>query len=224
MGVIIMKKSNVQSQTLQIQVYEYLHDKIISGEIPPGKRVVEQKIVEETGISRSPVREAIRRLANEGLVTVHPRGGVRVYRATSSDFKYLFECRIGLEPTAAFLASKRMNNLQRNEMEKLMDNMRLAVKEKDLITLRELSKGFHDRIVDFSGNPYLIKMVKQLYSLISFYRNIIFNNTERLEKGLDEHEQIWKAMLNKDGKAAEVLMRKHIELDYKCYISENEQD
>jgi DNA-binding GntR family transcriptional regulator len=102
--------------------------------------------------------------------------------------------------------------------------MRLAVKEKDLITLRELSKGFHDRIVDFSGNPYLIKMVKQLYSLISFYRNIIFNNTERLEKGLDEHEQIWKAMLNKDGKAAEVLMRKHIELDYKCYISENEQD
>lgn len=216
-----MEKNNVQSQTLQIQIYEYLHDKIISGEIPPGRRVVEQKIVEETGISRSPVREAIRRLANEGLVTVHPRGGVRVYRATNSDFKYLFECRIGLEPTAAYLASKRMNHLQQTEMEQLMDNMRLAVKEKDLISLRELSKGFHDRVIEFSGNPYLIKMMKQLYSLITFYRNIILNNTERLEKGLDEHEQIWEAMLNKDGKAAEELMRTHLELDYKCYTSEN---
>lgn len=219
-----MDKNNVQSQTLQIQIYEYLHDKIISGEIPPGRRVVEQKIVEETGISRSPVREAIRRLANEGLVTVHPRGGVRVYRATNLDFKYLFECRIGLEPTAAYLASKRMNHLQRDEMNQLMENMRLAVKEKDLITLRKLSERFHNRVVDFSGNPYLIKMMKQLYSLITFYRNIIFNNTERLEKGLNEHEQIWKAMLNKDGKSAEELMRRHLELDFKCYISETEVD
>lgn len=103
MDVVKMKLKTVQSQTLQNQVYEYLHEQIVSGNIPYGQRIVEGKVSQETGVSRSPIREAIRRLNSEGLVSVSPRGGVRVYRATFSDFKYLYECRLSMEPTAAFM-------------------------------------------------------------------------------------------------------------------------
>ena len=114
--MIKIKSKIVQSQTLQNQVYEYLHNKIVNGDIPPGQRIVEGNIAEETGISRSPIREAIRRLGSDGLVSVSPRGGVRVYRATFSDFKYLYECRLSLEPTAAYFAALRINETSKNSI------------------------------------------------------------------------------------------------------------
>ncbi|WP_096200771.1 GntR family transcriptional regulator [Bacillus sp. FJAT-45350] len=214
-----MINNSNQSQTLQTQVYEYLHNKIVSGDIPPGQRVVEQKIVEETGVSRSPIREAIRRLSSEGLVTVHPRGGVRVYRATNSDFKYLYECRLSLEPTAAYLAAIRINDVQLVQFNQLMKEMKVAIEGNDLHNLKKLSSGYHDMILEISGNPYLKKLMNQLNSLILFYRNLILNSSQRLETGSDEHEAIWQAICERDAKAAETLMREHIKSDYQFYIS-----
>lgn len=219
MDVIILKSKTVQSQTLQHQVYEYLHDRIVSGNIPPGQRIVEEKIVQETGISRSPIREAIRRLNSDGLVSVSPRGGVRVYRATFSDFKYLYECRLSLEPTAAYYAAIRMDEKQRTKLLDLMDEMNHIVDKKDLDTLKILSSQFHSMIVEASGNPYLVKMMNQLYSLITFYRNAVLNIPLRIEEGAFEHQAIWQAIQTQDGKAAEELMKVHIQRDYQFYIS-----
>jgi DNA-binding GntR family transcriptional regulator len=219
MDVIILKSKTVQSQTLQHQVYEYLHDQIVSGNIPPGQRIVEEKIVQETGISRSPIREAIRRLNSDGLVSVSPRGGVRVYRATFSDFKYLYECRLSLEPTAAYYAAIRMDEKQRTKLLDLMDEMNHIVDKKDLDKLKILSSQFHSLIVEASGNPYLVKMMNQLYSLITFYRNAVLNIPLRIEEGAFEHQAIWQAIQTKDGKAAEELMKVHIQRDYQFYIS-----
>lgn len=219
MDVIILKSKTVQSQTLQHQVYEYLHDQIVSGNIPPGQRIVEEKIVQETGISRSPIREAIRRLNSDGLVSVSPRGGVRVYRATFSDFKYLYECRLSLEPTAAYYAAIRMDEKQRTKLLDLMDEMNHIVDKKDLDTLKILSSQFHSMIVEASGNPYLVKMMNQLYSLITFYRNAVLNIPLRIEEGAFEHQAIWQAIQTQDGKAAEELMKVHIQRDYQFYIS-----
>lgn len=215
-----MKSKSVQSQTLQNQVYEYLRSKIVSGDIPPGQRLVEEKIAQETGISRSPIREAIRRLATEGLVSVNPRGGVRVYRATLADFKYLYECRLSLEPTAAYFAAMRINEMQRIQLDKLMHEMNFAVEKKELDRLKTLSSEFHSMILEISGNPYLAKMMKQLNSLVSFYRNAVLNIPRRLEDGADEHEAIWRAIREQDEEAAERLMKEHIQLDYQFYISE----
>ncbi|MGM0875869.1 MAG: GntR family transcriptional regulator [Bacillota bacterium] len=214
-----MKSKTVQSQTLQHQVYEYLHDQIVSGNIPPGQRIVEEKIAQETGISRSPIREAIRRLNSDGLVSVSPRGGVRVYRATFSDFKYLYECRLSLEPTAAYYAALRMNEKQRTKLLDLMDEMNHIVDKKELDKLKILSSQFHFMIVEASGNPYLVKMMNQLYSLITFYRNAVLNIPLRIEEGAYEHQAIWQAIQTHDGKAAEELMKVHIQRDYQFYIS-----
>ncbi|OCA91802.1 GntR family transcriptional regulator [Pseudobacillus wudalianchiensis] len=210
----------IQSQTLQNQVYDYLHHKIISGAIPPGQRIVEERISQETGISRSPIREAIRRLGSEGLVTVSPRGGVRVYRATFSDFKHLYECRLSLEPTAAYYAALKINEKQKNQLADLVDKMEVSVKKKEIDQLKVLSSHFHRMILEVSGNPYLIKMMNQLNSLITFYRNAVLNIPHRLEEGAKEHYGIWQAIQTQDGKTAEQLMREHIQKDYQFYLSE----
>lgn len=219
MDVIKMKLKTVQSQTLQNQVYEYLHEQIVSGNIPPGQRIVEGKVSQETGVSRSPIREAIRRLNSEGLVSVSPRGGVRVYRATFSDFKSLYECRLSLEPAAAFYAASRMNEKQRKQLSSLVDKMNPMVDKKEIEKLKILSSQFHYLIVEASGNPYLMKMMNQLNSLISFYRNAVLNIPTRIEEGADEHKAIWNAIENEDGKAAEGLMKAHIQRDYQFYVS-----
>ncbi|WNS78562.1 GntR family transcriptional regulator [Domibacillus sp. DTU_2020_1001157_1_SI_ALB_TIR_016] len=214
-----MKSKVAQSQTLQNHVYEYLHDQIVSGNIPPGQRIVEEKISQETGVSRSPIREAIRRLNSDGLVSVSPRGGVRVYRASFSDFKYLYECRLSLEPTAAYYAALRMNDKQRDCLSNVVDEMNLMVEKKDLEKLKSISSQFHSLIVEASENPYLVKMMNQLNSLISFYRNAVLNIPLRIEEGAIEHQAIWQAIQTQDGKAAEELMRVHIQRDYQFYTS-----
>ncbi|MED3728752.1 GntR family transcriptional regulator [Priestia filamentosa] len=218
-----MNHNEFQSDSLQATAYEYLYNKIVNGVIPPGERVVEQKIVEETGISRSPIREAIRQLASEGLLTVLPRGGVRVYRATSADFKSLFECRLSLEPTAAYYAALRITDLQMFQFEQLMNEMKQVVEMKDIDQLKILSERFHNMIIESSDNPFLAKIMRQLFTLITFYRNAIVNIPQRVERGLEEHEEIWNAIKNRDAKAAEKLMRDHLTLDYEFYISQDHQ-
>ncbi|MGM7723179.1 GntR family transcriptional regulator [Metabacillus sp. Hm71] len=208
-----------QSKTLQDQVYEYLHEKIVSGNINPGQRIVEKQISQETGVSRSPIREAIRRLNSDGLVSVSPRGGVRVYRPTFSDFNYLYECRLSLEPTAAYYAALRLDEKRRVHMSNVVDEMNLMVRKKDIEKLKTLSTQFHFLIVKGSGNPYLLKMMNQLYSLISFYRNAVLNIPMRLEEGAEEHQAIWQAIQSRDGKAAEELMKTHIQRDFQFYHS-----
>lgn len=215
-----MKSKINQSKTLQNHVYEYLHEKIVNGFIPPGHRIVEEKISQETGVSRSPIREAIRRLNSDGLVSVSPRGGVRVYRPTFSDFNYLYECRLSLEPAAAYYAAIRMNEEQRIHLKNVMEEMNLAVEKKDLEKLKYFSTQFHFFIVEASENPYLMKMMNQLNSLMSFYRNAVLNIPMRLEDGAKEHQAVWEAIRTRNGKAAEELMKAHIQRDFQFYNSE----
>lgn len=221
MGVVDMFIEIDSSQTLQNQVYGYLHGKIMNGELAPGERIVEQRISQETGISRSPIREAIRRLGSEGLVAVSPRGGVRVYRATSSDYKHLYECRLSLEPTAAHLAALRINNTQQVQLADLIEAMNLAAEKREIEQLKRLSSSFHRMILDLSGNPYLAKMMHQLNSLITLYRNAVLNIPNRLEDGAREHNSIGLAICNKEAERAEELMREHINKDYQFFLSKH---
>jgi DNA-binding GntR family transcriptional regulator len=210
----------VQSQTLQDQVYTYLRNKIVNGDIPPGQRIIEQKVAKETGISRSPVREAIRRLESENLVTVSPRGGVKVFRPTFTDFQHLYECRISLEPSAAYYAALRIDVSEKHILAELVDNMTIAVEKKDIEKLKSLSSKFHFTILKASGNPYLVKVMEHLNSLLTFYRNAVLDIPQRLNDGDIEHKAIWEAIEKRDSKEAKALMELHIKKDYQFYLSE----
>lgn len=214
-----MEKKDLRYETLHTQAYEYIYKKILHGEIPPGQKVVEQRIVQETGISRSPIREAIRQLAIEGLVVVHPRGGVRVYQATETDLKYLFECRLSLEPDAAYYAAQRITDKQRDHFDALMEELNEAVVQKDIEKIRILGSRFHYMILEISGNPYIMRMMKQLYALITFYRNAILEIPQRIDTGAKEHQKIWQAIREQDEKAAKRYMKKHLERDFEYYLA-----
>lgn len=205
------------SKTLKDQVYKYLHNKIINGEIEPGKRLVEQQIVEATGVSRSPIREAIQQLISEGLVSNHARGGVRVSRPSAKDFQYLYECRLSLEPLAAYYCALRITNRIEDELKKVIIQMENAIDKNDFEQLKLSSRNFHESILQGSENPFLIKFMHKLNSLILFYQNIIFSSVDRLEEGMVEHKRIYHAISIRDAEMAESLMQEHLQKDYELY-------
>lgn len=219
-----MKKVIKRNETLQSQVYEYLKEKIIIGGLTPGQRLIEEKIVEETGVSRSPIREAIRMLEKDGLVVVQVQGGVTVYKPSVEDFVFLYECRVSLEPSAAMYAAERREDVHIQKLQALLDEMKQLSYQDETMKIHELNFAFHQLITEASANPYLSKMMKDLKVLISFYRNAILrNNPKRPETVIDEHASILQAISDKDGPRAKLLMEEHIKSDYQLYVEAYQQ-
>lgn len=205
--------------TLLDQVYEYLRDQIISGGIEPGQRLIEEKIAEELGVSRSPVREAIRRLEKDGLVSVQPLGGVTVFNPTIQDYQYLFECRFHLEPLAAKYAAERRTQQQIEDMEIILHKTAMGLNDHDRKMIHELNQSFHQIIVEASSNPFLIKMITELRGVISFYRSSILEiDPLRKDTVVRDHYDIFQAVKENDTKKAEKSMKKHLEADYQLYL------
>ncbi|MBS4192981.1 GntR family transcriptional regulator [Bacillus sp. FJAT-49705] len=214
-----MTKKIIRRDTLLDQVYEYLRDQIVSGGIEPGQRLIEEKIAEELGVSRSPVREAIRRLEKDGLVVEQVQGGVTVYNPTMKDYQFLFECRIELEPLAAMYAAERRTEKHIEEMEYILNISTVEVKENNMKKIHELNQRFHQIIVESSENPFLIKMITELRGVISFYRSSILEiNPMRKETALRDHYNIFLAIKEQNKEKAKQNMRKHLEADYQLYL------
>ncbi|MFY0543932.1 GntR family transcriptional regulator [Brevibacillus sp. H7] len=210
-----MKNVIKRNETLSSQVYEYLREKILIGGLTPGQRLVEERIVEETGVSRSPIREAIRRLEKDGLVVVNMQGGVTVYKPTFQDFTHLYECRLSLEPAAARYAAERRSDEDVSRLREMMEKVKVLSYQQDAMQIHELNFAFHQLIAEGSQNPYLMKMMKDLKVLISFYRNAILQvDPKRPESVMAEHEAIFQAIAEQNGERAYKQMEKHIRSDY----------
>ncbi|AEV18152.1 Transcriptional regulator, GntR [Geobacillus thermoleovorans CCB_US3_UF5] len=213
-----MKQQIVKKETLKKQVYEYLREEIITGGFAPGERLVEEKIAKQIQVSRSPIREAIRMLEKEGLVTVNKGGGVAVFSPDIENFQYLYECRVVLEPLAAYYAAQRITKNQIEDLRRQLisiDAQPLGLKE-----ILEMNTKFHEGIVEASRNPFLIRMIEQIRGINSLYRiAILKQNMLRMKSAIQEHIQIFEAIKRGDADKARECMEEHIESDYKYYIS-----
>lgn len=220
-----MAKMIKRSETLQSQVYEYLREQILFGGLAPGQRLIEERICEETGVSRSPIREAIRRLEKDGLVIVQAQGGVTVYQPTPDDFTHLYECRLSLEPTAAMFAAERRTEAEVRELRDLLERMKELNYPSDSRRTHELNFTFHQRISEASKNPYLTKIMNELKVLISFYRNAILEvHPRRPETVISEHQAIVEAIARQDGEEAKARMTEHITRDFElCMEADRKQ-
>lgn len=220
-----MTKIIKRSETLQAQVYEYLREKILFGGIAPGQRLIEERLCEETGVSRSPIREAMRRLEKDGLVVVMAQGGVTVYQPTIEDFTSLFECRLSLEPTAARYATERRTETELASLQELMDSMSTLDYQNESRRTHELNFAFHQRIAEASKNPYMSKIMNELKVLISFYRNAILQmHPRRPQTVLEEHAAILDAIRRQDGPGAQASMAEHVTRDFQlCMDAYREQ-
>lgn len=206
-------------ETLKSQVYEYLKESIIYGDIKPGDRLIEEKISSELDVSRSPIREAVGMLEKDGLLSVNKSGGVTVVKPTIEEYRSLFECRVEIEPLAAYYAAQRRTPKMLEEIESSFIQANRTSGEMTLRKINNANHRFHESIVEATGNPFLISMIIQLRGVSSFYRKAILEaDPLRTENAVLDHQKIYQAIVIQDADAAKHLMREHVKSDYQVFM------
>jgi len=185
-----------------------LRDRIVAGEIPPGERLVEGKLSEELGVSRMPVREALRLLAAEGLVTIEPRRGASVTSFNPRQVRELVEVRATLEGLNAKLAAKRHDDAQIAQMQRILDEGTRAAIAANSLEMRRLNQEFHRALGNIAANSLLADIMRSLRDRTA----LLFTAIDR-DRGLqtwDEHAGILRAVIKGDAELASLLAFRHV--------------
>jgi len=192
-------------------VFNTLREAILKGDFTPGERLMEKQLAERMGVSRTPIREAIRKLELEGLVIMIPRKGAEVARITGKDISDVLEVRATLEALAVKLACKKMSDQELKELEIVNNEFRKAAEEKDVKTLVEKDIEFHDIIFHSSDNDKLIQIINNLREQIYRFRVEYIYKMKSYDSLVSEHDEIVNAMIKRKGKDASKIAREHIE-------------
>lgn len=194
-----MLNFEIQSNgTLSETVYEELKNLILTGKIKPGTRVMDVKLAEDFGISRTPIREAIWELENDGLVVNVPRKAVYISKISDNDILNILEVRATLEGLATACAAKHMNGLEIEELQLVSAKFDLAVVDCDIEEMIRIDTEFHHLIAETSRNKYLKDKLGQLQNLVLLFGDIYYKDLKRAEYMVREHKNILYAILKKD--------------------------
>ena len=208
---------------LREMVYEELKIQILTGAIVPGTRMMEVDLAEEMGVSRTPIREAIRKLEKEGLVTIEPRRGAYASMISTQDMVEILEVRQDLEGLAAYFAATRMTPVEMEELKELADHYNDAVKAGSMQDMIRYDTQFHRLIVDSCNNKILVSMVEQLQELVLRFRYIYYDNFKRAENMPAEHQEIIDAIASGDADRARKAADVHIDRLKQLVIEEGVQ-
>jgi DNA-binding GntR family transcriptional regulator len=208
--------------SMQARVAEELRQMIISGELAPRSSLSEMALSETFGVSRTPIREALKQLQTEGLVEVRPRVGTFVAVPSRRELTELFQMKELLEGAAARLLAFRGNV---PELELLQANMRAAdevVRADDAERYAELVHEFHDLIVTGADNSKLEAHYRTLMNQLAFTRLVrtSLSRPGRLSASDNEHHRVLNLILAKDGDGAERVMREHVRLSHQALMAE----
>jgi DNA-binding GntR family transcriptional regulator len=199
-----------ERKSLGQHVFENIKQAIIKGEIPSGQRLVESRLAETLGISRTPVREAIHKLEREGYLKKRPRGGFIILGLDSIDIEETFGIRSVLEGYAARLAAIKHAE---NELEPLEAQIRIFQKHLDkgeLALLPDINTEFHDMLYALSKSPRLIKMINDLKDQIYRFRQMILRDAELAGMSNADHRQMLEYIKRRDARGVEKLVREHL--------------
>jgi DNA-binding GntR family transcriptional regulator len=218
-------KSNFnQRKSLGQDVFDYLKNAIIDQTIEPGSRLVESKISEMLGISRTPLREALHKLEREDWIEKIPSGGFQVVKLSQMDIEHTFGIRSVLEAYAARLATQNHADKDLAPLEKKMHEFQKYLGKGNKDKLQKINTEFHDLLYGLSGSPKLTKMINQLRAQISRFRQIILKQDEYAQESNEDHIQMLLAIKNRDGDLVERLVRTHILKGKTAVLNELEQD
>ena len=192
-------------------VFNTLRHAILKGELEPGERLMEIALAQKLGVSRTPIREAIRKLELEGLVVMVPRKGAEVADITEKDLRDVLEVRTALEELSIELAMKNMND---DDCKQLTEANKLFAKDSegdDLIKIAEADVAFHELIYMATGNKRLIQMINNLREQMYRYRLEYIKDKSTHARLVDEHNRIIDAMVKNDVAAAKAAIKLHVE-------------
>ncbi len=190
--------------------YDRLLDEIRTGRLPPGARLREADLAARLGISRTPVREAIRRLEGEGLVVHEARSGAALRRLDHAEVMELYEMRSVLEGTAARMAARGASEVELAELKAL--NLEMAGAVDDPERTGRLNRQFHATLLNAARNRFLSRAMATLQRTLLILGPSTLANPDRAEQALLEHGRILKALAARDMDEAELAMRSHIEM------------
>lgn len=187
---------------------------VVAGRLLPGAQIVEEHILRELGVSRTPVREALQRLEFEGLVEVRAHKGTFVSLLDDESLREIFEFREAIEGQAARLATQRIDDQTRLSLNELLERFRDGVERADPRAFHEADTRLHRTLVAACGNRRIQRTIEILESQIARTRFLSIIALTRMEKSSSEHEAIIKAVIERDAAEAEEAMRHHIRAVY----------
>ncbi len=210
-----MKEDNLQVNMneflpLRDVVFNTLRKGILTGELKPGERLMEIHLAKRLGVSRTPIREAIRKLELEGLVTMIPRRGAQVANITEKNLKDVLEVRQALEGLAIALACERITEETKAELEKRLNQVETAMKTKDTSEIASADVAFHDMLVEASGNARLRQLVNNLGEQMYRYRFEYIKDVSKHSQIIQEHRSMFDSIMEKDAKKAAQAVGLHI--------------
>lgn len=195
--------------SLADQVFEKLETDIITGVYPRGEILTELRLVEELGVSRTPIREALRRLEQEHLIAESGKGSV-VLGITVEDLLDIMEIRHRVEGLATYYATLNMTQEELEQLRGITDLQDFYYTKRDLERLRQMDDKFHNMIYKLSGRSVLRDTLQPLHRKTQRYRRQSISNDARLALSIQEHKAIFEAMAEKNADKAAELMTKHI--------------
>lgn len=198
-----------EGHKLSDRVHAYLRAAILEAQIKPGERIVEVDLAKKLGVSRSPVREAIRRLEQERLVEVTGLK-VTVRQIPLPEIEDLFWIRCALEGMGAWLATPKLTSADFKEMETLCGSMEQALERKDFETLSRLGDEFHNVFIKASQNEKLQDMLADVKAYIARFRSVSASTPGRGGESIKQHRQILEVLRARRPEQAERLVREHI--------------
>lgn len=195
--------------SLADQVFEKLESDIITGVYPRGELLTELRLVEELGVSRTPIREALRRLEQERLIAESGKGSV-VLGITVEDLLDIMEIRQRIEGLAAYYATKNMTDEELEQLRSISELQDFYFEKRDLDHLRQMDDQFHKMIYELSGRTVLRDTLQPLHRKTQRYRKQSISDDSRQAASIKEHKAIFEAMESKNAELAEALVTKHI--------------
>lgn len=209
---------SVARDTLQQRVASRLRELLIRGGLEPGSKLNERELCEQLGVSRTPLREAIRLLVAEGLVVLDPGRGAFTPTWSADDISNTFELLGALEGLAGELAAQRISSEELAELTALQHEMQAAFERRDLPAYYQFNAKAHDLLSEAARNPVLRENWKQVNSRMHTLRFRSNQDEGKWVKALDEHAQILAAMRARDSSAARQLLEQHLRRKRDCIL------
>lgn len=192
-------------------VFEYLRNAILAGELKPGERLMEVTIADQLGVSRTPVREAIRKLEKESFVIMIPRKGAYVADLTKKDIMEVLEIRKELEGFAAYLAAERMTLAEKEALGRVVEHFNESLINMDKKSMIESDNEFHSFIFESTKNQRLINIIYDLHDQFQRFRLIYFNEFNNYKEIQASHNRIFDAIIKQDALSARQEAENHVE-------------
>lgn len=199
-------------------VFNTLRDAILKGELEPGERLMEVALAQKLGVSRTPIREAIRKLELEGLVKMTPRKGAEVAQITRKDLSDVLEVRRHLEELAVELSCRKATDTELEELRRCQEEFKHKIEYDDLTEMAVADVALHDVIYKTTGNNRLIQILNNLREQMYRYRLEYIKDEHKRKVLVDEHQALIEAISARNVEAAKEAIRQHISNQEKTII------